>query len=318
MSNQKLGKEIQFWGRKIWGFLQKKFWTKDRVAFMACLGIALVAWVLNKLSGAFIKTETIALNYTLPQGKVFSNPPPIKVSAVLRGRGWQLIFNKPRAIFINLNAEDSIQVFPLRTLVAQVFENEVDIISLSREQVNLVVAPSFTVTVPLIAQTDANFALGYNLSEIQLIPSTLEVSGPESVVRKLAGIKTDTIRLEKLGGKQTFEITPVPHPLFQYNVQTVQAQVLAEQYTEKSLFVPITLKNSPAKMKIFPNRIRIDCLVALSRYGQVSAQNFLAEVDLTGISQKSTSNVLGIHVVAPDFIRNVRFSPKTIEFYFQR
>ena len=85
------------------------------------------------------------------------------------------------------------------------------------------------------------------------------------------------------------------------------------------MFIPIIVKNAPQQLKIFPNKIKLDCTVALSRYAQLSSANFVAEVDLKGAALNSMNNTVTIVLSQfPNFVRNVKFTPKSAEFYFEK
>ena len=103
----------------------------------------------------------------------------------------------------------------------------------------------------------------------------------------------------------------------QYNISEAEANIQAEQFTEKSMFIPIVVKNAPQKLKIFPNKIKLDCTVALSRYAELNANNFVVEVDLRFSSGKGNTLPIILSKQSP-FARNIKFSPKSAEFYIEK
>ena len=49
----------------------RTFFNSDRAILMSCIGIALVFWLLVKLSQSYKTTEDYEISYTLPEGKTF-------------------------------------------------------------------------------------------------------------------------------------------------------------------------------------------------------------------------------------------------------
>ena len=99
--------------------------------------------------------------------------------------------------------------------------------------------------------------------------------------------------------------------------QTITAELDVEQFTEKSFFVKILQRNAPDSIRIFPDRIKIYCLVGLSKYEEVEESGFRVEVDLKDAKPGVENNAVPILLTkSPDFVNNVRFSPKSAEYIF--
>jgi hypothetical protein len=293
----------------------KAFWTRDRAVLMTCIGIALCFWFLNRLSSSFRQTKSIRLDYELPKGKAFSIPPPLYVQVTMQGTGWDMLLGSNQSIPLALNT-DAVQIFPLKNLIIQNLGNE--LVSSNVEQIIIQLEDAVTGTFPIEVVTNITFAKGFDLAQdIELTPSVVTVVGPKSVLENLENIKTDTLRALNLSEKSVQKLKLMTNPILQYSITEVEAKLQAEQFTEKSMFIPIVVKNAPQKLKIFPNKIKLDCTVALSRYAELNANNFVAEVDLRFSANKG--NTLPIILSKQSsFARNIKFSPKSAEFYIEK
>ncbi|HRF41739.1 MAG TPA: hypothetical protein PK198_23255, partial [Saprospiraceae bacterium] len=67
------------------------------------MGIALVFWLLVKLSGTYRSEKTVELYFSLPEGKVFSALPPKDITATIEGTGWELLFDFLRSSQVSLS-----------------------------------------------------------------------------------------------------------------------------------------------------------------------------------------------------------------------
>ena len=296
----------------------QKFWTRDRAVLMACIGIALCFWFLNKLSTSFRTVKAVKMDYKIPFGKVFSAPPPQYATVTMQGTGWDLLLGgRDESVFLELT-EDSVQTISVKNIIAEKFGNEA--VGVNLEQISLQIEDAVTKTVPIEVVSIIEFAKGFDLAEgIQLNPSVVTVSGPKTAIEHLTAIKTDTLRYKNLKEEVIGKVRLMPHPIFKYNISEIETRIQAEQFTEKSMFIPIVVKNAPQRLKIFPNKIKLDCTVALSHYGELNANNFTAEADLNAKILNSKDNTISIFLTKyPNFVRNVKFTPKTAEFYFEK
>lgn len=295
----------------------RQFLTHERAMLMACIGIALCFWVLKRLSTSFKKTIPVQLEYVVPVGKAMSVVPQSEAQVTWQGTGWDLLTGHEQKVSINISS-DSIQNISLRNLMVQQFGN--DVIGVSPELIQVFIEDAQTASVPIRAIAKINFVKGYDLADsIELTPSVIAVEGPRSAIERLLYIQTDTLRFEKLKDSVVTKIKLHENPLFKFSTNEIQAKIKAEQFTEKTLFIPIVVKNAPQSLRIFPNKIKLDCSIALSHYAFLEADKFIAEVDLKNIDFKTKNNTVAISLNSyPKWVRNIKFSPKSVEFYFEK
>ena len=212
----------------------RQFLTHERVVLMACIGIALFFWVLNRLSNSFKKNIPIKLEYVVPAGRALSVIPPQYAHVMWQGTGWDMLAGYEQRIFIQVG-NDSIQRLLLKDLMVQQFGN--DIIGVSPDQLTVFSEVSKTVSVPVQAIAKIDFVKGYDLADsIELIPSVIEVEGPRTAIDRLTFIQTDTLRFEKLKDSVIKKIKLRQNPLFKLKTTEITARIKTEQFTEKLLF----------------------------------------------------------------------------------
>lgn len=293
------------------------FLTRERAVLMVCIGAALVFWIMNRLSTQFKRTTFVRLEYVVPSGRALSVAPPQTAQVTWQGSGWDLMTGRDPHIFLTAE-NDSLQSFSMRAVISA--QLGIEVLGVAPEQITVELEESAARSVPIVVVSALSFAKGFDLAdEIQLTPSVVTVEGPRSVVEQLNFIKTDTLKFDKLKDTLVTKARLVANPIFKFSRTEVEARLAVEQFTEKSLFVPIVVKNAPQSLQIFPNKIKLDCTVALGRYAQLSAANFVAEVDLKNVDLKSKNNTVAIILSKqPSFVRNLKFSPKAVEFFFEK
>ncbi len=291
---------------------------------MACIGIAFFFWILNKLSHAYRSARPVQLEYRLPPGKAFSEEPVRAVKAIIQGKGWDFILNKRAVVPVVVNADNYqvIQSYKIRDRVAEQLGFGPESVAMDFEEIKLKVEDEVTKTLPVKVNADVDFHKGYALSRpIAANPSSATVSGPKSILDTLQFIETDTLRLSKLREDAVQIIKIAERPLLKYSVKETEAKLFVEQFTEKSLFVTPVILNAPMAIRIFPNKIKVTCTLALSRYANLAADQFEIIVDFKGMSSGmlNATNIAPIKMTKqPEGIREVDFTPKSVEFFFEK
>ena len=299
----------------------QRFRQSERASLLACIGLALFFWTLNKLSNSYRDFREVQLVYRLPPGKAFSAPPLTTIKATIQGKGWDFIINKKAKVTVTVNA-DSFQVIQssrIKDIVADQLGLTSDAVHLDFDEIKIKVEDESKKIVPIQIVTALDFRKGYDLSQpIKSTPSEVEVTGPKSLLDTLKFIATDTLKLNKLREDAVKTIAITRHPLLKYSLESVEAAARVEQFTEKSMFVPVNIKNPTARMKIFPNKIKLTCTIALSQYNKINSNNFWIEIDFNGIMPGASNTIPIVISKRPENVRAVIYTPKSVEYYFEK
>lgn len=115
----------------------------------------------------------------------------------------------------------------------------------------------------------------------------------------------------------TASLKPVPGVI--PVVDKVQMTVISQQYTEKSLEVPVTGVNFPdsISLKSFPSKAVVTVWVKLSEYDKLSARDFQVVVDYNDISGSNASKAPLRIYSQPVGVRNVRLQTRTVDFLME-
>ena len=303
---------------------KKAFFQSDRTILFVCMGIALIFWVMIKLSQNYRTKQVFALNYNLPEGKTFTNQPPESLVATLDGQGWDLMSNyfngDERKLLLNLN-NSSQQTYNSSQLVSKLTPNNKDIVinGINIDLLMLDVEEEISKKVPLVLAADFEFNSQYQLKQaVELTPDSVEIKGPASIVSVIDQWQTETWSLKNINSdhEKNLELVKPENILTKVVPLQAQAKLSTEQLTEKSLFVPIFIKNAPDSLKIFPENIKLSCIVGLGRYNDINPNSFTLEVDLKGVALNSSNNTLPILLTRqPDYVKGVNMSYQSVEFF---
>jgi hypothetical protein len=249
------------------------------------------------------------------------------VRAEIEGTGWDLMFDyfQHPEVSLRYNLEEADQLSLSRNrlrndILQELAINDLSVGELNYETISLRLEPKVTKRVPVIFHQSLSFAPGYQLQDsVRINPDSIEVTGPASMVEEINRWTTDSLLLDNLKNAQNkwLELEPAP-PELSLSTQAVEAVIQVEQFTEKSFFVPLELKNQPAgdSLRYFPQRVKVTCVVGLSRYEEVTPADFRLIADLEGTAVGKERNRVVIELTEqPDFVKSVQFTPPMAEFF---
>lgn len=290
-----------------------------------CISIAFVFWLLVKLSQTYQTEKPIVIDYTLPDDQALTILPPDDMVVELEGTGWDLMYeffsNSKVSLYFDLREIDRLGLNRgvLRSRIQeQLSSDNIRILEVNYDNLSFSLEDELSKRVPIHLNAKLSFADEYHLRDsVILNPDSVTISGPISQVQHFINWQTDSLILENLKLDASVKL-PLLETAREINLSTkeVDATIRVEQFTEKSFFVPIVIRNAPDSVRIFPERIKLSCVVGLSLYNEVVGEDFQVEIDLKDVSVKEKRNSVPIELTKkPGFVKSVNFSPKSAEFF---
>ncbi|CAM3680500.1 YbbR-like domain-containing protein [Mucilaginibacter galii] len=294
--------------------------------FITCLVLALVAWVFATLSGKY--------NFTVKQTLVFKNAPqrrafkalqPDTVEATMQGTGWEMVFSRMsmtnRPLTIDLHTLEHSNFIALNTQVAQInrkLDLDHKIIAFDPDTLYF----DFTNRMVKKIRVEPVLKLQYqpqyaNSDKIVVNPAYVTVNGPGNVIEKITSWKTDTLKMDHVNDhiKTTLPLQRAKEGNISVYPKTVRLFVPVEEFTEKTLKIPVRLINNPhyKNVKYFPQQITITFTTPLSHYTEVDEDFFEATADFS-LWQQGYS-VLPVNIIRmPAYCRIVKMQPRNVDF----
>ena len=117
---------------------------------------------------------------------------------------------------------------------------------------------------------------------------------------------------------RTMPLKRLPGVIF--SADEVEMRVVSQQYTEKSLEVPITGVNFPdyLSLKSFPSKAVVTVWVKMSEYDKVTASDFQVVVDYNDIAGSDASKARVRIFSQPANVRNVRLQTRTVDYLMEK
>ena len=173
---------------------------------------------------------------------------------------------------------------------------------------------------PIILDAIISTVSQFRLSnEVQLLPNTIDITGPASLINQIEYIKTNPLAIDNL--RQTkhgeIELLATQNNQIEFSTSKVNYIVTVEQITEKILEIPITLDSIINNIKIVPANTKLTCTVSLSRFNNLKASDFEVSIDTQKVDINQIEKLPIILRKSPKWMSNkdIKITPQIVSFF---
>ncbi len=257
------------------------------------LFVTFFIWFLSKFSKDFTATVEASVNYiNLPINTVLAANNIDKVTFDLNSSGFDFLLYKFKKPVITINISNylkdempvSISNNDLIKVITSELKSNIAVKNVSINELNLNLDTIVSKEMPLKTVSDITFKNGFKaVKEIALDPKTIIVSGPSKVMDSMTNVLTKPIKYELLNSPVSgeIEIEAIKINNVTYSKRTITYSIMVEEFTQKTLIIPITIENLPlgTNIKLIPEVISITFDVSVSKFNSVSEKDFTVICD---------------------------------------
>lgn len=310
--------------------------NKRLLIYLFFLLISAIFWVLTALNKNYsVQLEFPVRYHNFPSDKVLVSDVPHRLNLRINGHGFTIIKHKfysglsPLKIDVMASGiapiDTASQLYFVLTrrfregLSNQIGE-ELQVVSVSPDTLYFILDEIISKSIPVRPDVNLSFKKQYmKKSIVNVSPDSIMVFGPQIIIDTLQWVSTMPIEKSRVNDTIREDVRLKPIKTLQYGVDKVSVSIPVEKYTEVSLTIPIEAINLPNKLilKTFPGYITISAMVAVSDYSKISPDIFRAIVnydDLQGENNKLKVSLMKV----PDFVVNVKYSPKNVDFLIEK
>lgn len=303
--------------------------------FSVFLLISASIWLLNALSKNYSTVIEYPLVYTdFPEDKVFVGEMPGNLNLQINSHGYALLryklFRKPVPISFKISAfnlsrgQDSSSAYILtrylKDQIATQLPAELQLLEIKPDTLHFQFADLVTRMVKIkpdfVFTIDKQFTIK---DKIELIPDSVEVSGPDLILDTLEYVYTERYDLGELTRDYSDKARLNKQPDLNYGLSRVNCSIELERFTVLQVTVPIDVLNLPDSilLQTFPPSIKLNCKVGLSKYESIEGYPFRAQVDYQEIEDGVTALNVSIQNM-PLYLLGFEYYPKNVEFLKSR
>lgn len=304
---------------------------------LVCFSIAMVFWLLLALSHDYPTTLTFPVTYTdLPGKKVVMNELPEKITLFVKTSGFKILsydFQKEKkAIEVDVGSKltgtkdliGDLLAIPTVTFSSDFnrqLGNEITLLSFQPDSIVFNFSDRVVRKLPVKLDLDLSLEKQYDTSgTIRIVPDSILVSGPPSVVEKLNFISTEKLKLKEVKSEVTRTVRLPANKFLSYSHAGVRVTIPVEKFTEgrtEILVHPVNVQQGYS-LKTFPDKITVRYQVALSRYNEVNASQFDAVVDAGTLVSGGSEKLQVQLMTSPVFIRSIFLEPDKVDYILRK
>ena len=309
-------------------YFVKQFKKGKLKMFFVFLALAIFFWVLTKYS----KEYTATVNAT-----IFFNNPPDSTSIIntrssdisfdLTANGFEFLYFKFKRPLLNIdinkyytkNGNDiSISREEIIKIINYHLKNDISVKNVSVNELVIELDSIIFKKIPVIIQTDITFRDGYkSIGKIRIDPDSVIVSGPSKFIQEINQIKTNILSLLDVNTNILENIAlQTPESLdITISPQNVTISHIVEEFTQKSLILPLKVYNlaKGLKIKLIPEFITITFDVTVNEFNNFSKKDFVLICDYTK-RDKNENFMIPELLEKPESILNIVIKAKKVDY----
>lgn len=310
----------------------RNYRSRNVLTFLFFLLLSFSFWVLLSMQEEYEIQVAIPVIYkNVPPDIAFVQPPPSEITARVRDKGTVLLNYTAggKMSVLEIDMEQSSDQSGVLSYSGKEIESAImkrlvsttNLLNINPPQIEAPYSKLVNRKLPVEFSGDIQTEPGFQLSgEIIIDPPVVDVYAGDVVLDTLKTIHTVFTEIRK--AKKTIEEKIELSSSKGVTIEPKEVLVIIpiEEYTEKTLEVPVHVKGVPKHfmIRMFPAKVNVVCNVPLSRFKDISEEDFIVEASVDDHEQ----NVLGMISVTlvkkPDWIDDVTVSPTMIEFLLEQ
>lgn len=306
-----------------------KWFGGDFPVFLLFLAMTFFFWWSRAMSSSYDMELRVPVSLSnVPEDIRVLHDPDSYIKVRLSGKGGALRKSSKWASrnVLSLSASDfdlnnghaSVPAIYFRDSIDRQLPQSVSVRILEPDSITFTYALQRTVMAPVEFGGTLESREQFFMQNIQFVPNSIcmKVLLSDTVTHH-AVAAAGTVALDRDTITLQTEIEPVPGVIF--DASQVSMTIISEQYTEKTLEIPVSGVNFPdgVQLRSFPRNISVSAWVRMSEYENISARDFRVVVDYNEIAGQDSPHA-PLHIFTqPASVRNVHMQPRSVDYLLE-
>ncbi len=312
----------------------------ELMTYLVFLLIAVVIWYMNALNKDYTTDLKFKVKYTgMPEDKVLVNSPPDQLKLTVNAQGFTLLKYKLGFTFYPITLETNYHTMRKNGsaerggyfLVTQsAFDkiaiqlgSDLKLRSISPDTLHFLFSETVKKNVSVKPRLHLHFGKEFlPKGPMQVNPATVTVTGPQAIIDTMQYVYTREKTFKRLKDTLRTEITLQEVDKLRYSSDHVNIVQPIERHTEATITVPIEPVNLPEgfTMKTFPGTVTVSCMVSIIDFEKLQPYMFRVVADYASIKDiKDNQAKVKLNLLkSPDYVSDVKFQPKNVEFIIEK
>ncbi len=297
--------------------------------FFGFLTASVLFWLLINLSKEYTTEITIDVAYiNLSLKKSIIDTPIKKLPLLVKGSGFNLISISLSNNYIKLNLDKINKkkgpdyYFLTKKLHSEIqdqLRSGIELILVQKDTIPLKIGTLHSKKIPLKTDLNITFQLGHDLSKpISIKPDSVIISGEQSLLKSISFLNLEKINLENLSETTITNSSIIISENIKTDITTAEISIIVDKFTEGEIEVPISVKNAPKGINIYPKKVKIIYKVGLKNFSKINENLFKIECNYNQVKINEASYLTPKLTKSSDLITLVRIVPEKIDFLIHK
>lgn len=316
---------------KIKAFLHRQSW-KEVLIFFLFLLLSLGFWILQSMNEEYEVEIAIPVRYKdVPADVAFAQVPPKEIVVFVKDKGNVLLnYSIGRTISpievdykkaLNKDKELHVSQQEIEAHLMKHLFTTTQLHRFSPLSIEVPTSKKKNKRVPVIFNGSVLPSDGYGLADkITISPTSINVYSTQNVLDSITEVRTSYTDIKNIKKSITrnFSLEPIQGVTFEQS--NVAVSILVEEFTEKTLDIPVVCTNIPAKhiVRLFPPTIEVNCNVPLSKYKNLTEDDFSIRIKYDELEQHLSGSIPISLNEKPDWIQTYTLVPNKVEFIIEQ
>ncbi len=265
----------------------------------------------------------------IPEGVTVVSDIPKSIKVAVEDRGlvlFDLLQEKLLPIKLNLGTlednETGVTYFATSELQKKItshFSTTTRILSFRPDTISLTYVRGEGKKVPVKASGKITPHPQYYISQLHCSPDSVIVYAPSHILDTITAIYTMPVLMQNITEGQKREVALRKYSNVKLSPSLVNLNVGVDLYSEKTLPVSIVGINFPPGkiLRTFPPKVNLTFQVGLNAFRSIKPDDFLICVSYEQLMQLNDDRIPLVVKRAPEGVRHIRISPKSVEYLIE-
>jgi len=318
--------------------LKEKILNRNVAVFSFFLLLSGFLWCLNALNKDLTGRLVFPARYVnLPDNRALVNELPDKLTLTVSGTGYSILKGRLRAnkpplpvdlgrVNHKITRDDSryefyILTYGLREDFTRNLRGEFEIMTIDPDTISFKMDRVVKKTVPVRAMVDVTTMKQYMVyGEVVCVPDSVEISGPRTMIDTIIEVRTRAEKVSEVMSTVNLNLNIETIKKISVSHKKIEVTIPVEQFTEAVKEVPVILLNVPDSgiIRLFPDKVKVYCNVAMKDYNAFIASPLEAVTDLKGVDIRVAEKLYITLRNTPSYATMVRHNPSEVEYIFEK
>lgn len=316
--------------RKVKNFLLSKR-SREFFVFLFFFVIASGFWLLQTLNNDYETEFSIPVRLKgVPNNTVITSEPAPELRIKVKDKGTVLLnYMLGKSFYpITLDFSDYKGTNNNVRIYASQFEKKVlsqlnvstRLISMKPDTLEYIYSTGASKLIPVKLLGAVNAGRQYYLSDTIFKPDSVLVYAPAGILDTITTAYTQQLKLEDISDTLKQQVPLLARKGVKYVPASVEMMFPVDIYTEKTVEVPLHGVNFPADkvLRAFPSKVQVTFQVGLSRFRQISADDFHINVSYEELLRLGSDKYTVKLKKIPHGVSQVRFNPEQVDFLIEQ